>query len=170
MLEYPQQLLQINDIHYAIQWVLYKLQKQAIQTKILNYHRHAVITCSDGEKLYLLIKRDSFLTWGKWFPQLSQRFDIHRVDSINLLDSKGDAVFYKIQDMIGDNGKIIIVYADKSIAIIPFNEWLQRANAYGLYRMVKRLKFGRDINFSGKDIHIQEKTISCYFLKDEVIL
>lgn len=162
-----QEIKKINDVNYAVRFALERLGKQSKTINITNYNRHAIVHCTDGECIYVLFKRESFLTWPYHFPQLTKRKDIERVESINLLNSVGEPVFYSSQDVCGKNGRIVLVYEDRSVYSISFHEWISRANRYGLYRTIQRLKFGKNFNFSGSDINIQEKTISCYLTKEE---
>ena len=124
--------------------------------------------CEDGTRIYFMFKREKFHKWLVLFPLLKEiESDVCYVDSINV------SLYYSATEKYFNNsranGFFVICYQDGAILKINYKEWLKRANQYKLYRRINRLNFKKKGDYTKEDEYLEEKTMSCYFTKEEII-
>jgi len=158
----------IEEISIALQRTLKTLKKKPYTVSETNEHRHRFILCNDGTRIYFIFKKQPLNQWLRLFPKLEKIEEkIQYVDSINI------QLYYKAKERFFNNNRknnfILVCYEDETILKIPFEEWLSRANNFGLYRSINNLKLKNKKDYSGEEDYSEERTMSCYFTEKEIV-
>jgi len=157
-------MINLPNIEMASRYLVLQLKREGHKLDQIvdkQYGKHKLIMTQEGNKFYLLYKREPFNTWYKQFPQLNKvGFPIFCVDSVNreilnkILQSRIDFIF--------------IVYQDGLVLKIDPTNWKDRCRNNNLIRIPIKLARIPVKDYSGKQQLIEEETASCFFTEDDI--